>query len=72
MTIRSADNVECHKSGGGPFTLGSVQIGQPYGLGRSRQQVLGEDQATALLDAAAGAGLFWVARRALMALRRKH
>ena len=43
----------------GPFTLGSVQFGQSYGLGAARSG-LSEDAVAAILGAAAAVGVVWI------------
>lgn len=43
----------------GPFTLGTVQLGQPYGLGAARS-LLDAGAASAVLDTAAAAGIRWL------------
>ena len=43
----------------GPFTLGTVQLGLPYGLGAARP-LIDADEASAVLDTASAAGIRWL------------
>jgi aryl-alcohol dehydrogenase-like predicted oxidoreductase len=51
--MRPAPSIE------GPFTLGTVQLGLPYGLGESQPSQI-EGAADAVLSAAAEAGIVWL------------
>lgn len=43
----------------GPFTLGTAQLGLPYGLGNARSG-LNDEQAARILDAATACGICWL------------